>query len=165
MSRFNFREWLAAAAARIRRFFSGRYGLDPLGIFLLFVHFTIILTASPFAYRNIVVYRITAGIALIPLGFAIFRIMSKNIAARRRENARFLDIMFAVRRFFLRIGSRVKNGAALAKNRIKNIRTNRYRRCPDCRAVLCFPVKKGHKGKKTAVCPRCGKKFDVVIWI
>ena len=43
MSHFNFREWLKsvlnASAA-----FSGRYGFDPLGGFLLFVHVTIILS-------------------------------------------------------------------------------------------------------------------------
>ncbi|MGI6742805.1 MAG: hypothetical protein ACOX4O_04810 [Eubacteriales bacterium] len=165
MSRFNFREWLAAAAARVRRFFSGRYGFDPLGGFLLFAHVTIILVASPFSYRNPFVYRIIAACALIPLVFAVFRLLSRNFAARRRENAVFLDAVYAVRRFFLRAGSRIKNGAELTKNRIKYIRTNRYRRCPDCRAVLCFPVKKGHRGKKTAVCPRCGKRFSVFIWI
>ncbi len=165
MSHFNFREWLRSVFERIRRFFSGRYGFDPLGGFLLFIHVTIILVASPFAYRNPFVYRVIAASALIPLIFALFRLLSKNIAARRRENGAFLDALFAVRRFFSRLGARIKNGAALMRNRFKYIRTTRYRRCPDCRAVLCFPVKKGHRGKKSAVCPRCGKRFSVFIWI
>ena len=72
-------------------------------------------------------------LAYIPLIWSIFRMYSRNIEARRRENAAFL-------RFFSRLTDK----------------QYRYFRCPGCRQVVRVP--RG-KGKINIRCPKCSRQF------
>ena len=130
------------------RFMHGRYGGDTLNTVLLWLYIILVLAyyivslllpleaATPRLFLSLVYYLLT-----IPLIFLIFfRIFSRNVAKRRRENERFCG-------FF-----------RLRKNKIRDRKTHVYRKCPSCRAVLRLPRA---KGKHSVVCPRCKKRFEV----
>ena len=105
----------------------GRYGSDKLNFVLLAVGFALSIAGS--------ITRLAAlnYLAWVPLMLVIFRMFSRNIPARRRENQRFLG-------FFTRLRDR----------------SNRYFQCPQCRQMVRVP--KG-KGKINIRCPKCGTKF------
>ena len=117
----------------------GRYGTDHLNVAL--VLFSLILTLvlslfnlGPYVYA-----------AYLPMIFAIFRMLSRNIARRRAENDRFLRIWWPIR---------TKLGNKLRQLKDKN---HRYFRCPACHSTLRVP--KG-KGKIQITCPKCGERFS-----
>lgn len=133
----NFKEKLA-------RFFYGRYGSDQLNMFLMIV--CMILLFFAFFFPGVPSY-ILRGLSIVLMVLSILRIMSKNIDKRRRENAVFTKILFAVKSFFIR-----------QFNRIRYIKKYRYRKCPGCKNHLRFPYKKGVHDVK---CPKCGKNFRI----
>ena len=67
----------------IRRFMYGRYGTDQLNIAIIVVSL-IILFVGRFLWSPLM------GLALILVGWSVFRSYSRNLAARRKENAWFL---------------------------------------------------------------------------
>ena len=112
--------WLA-------RFMYGRYGSDKLNMVLLVTGLVISLISS-FSGVFLLGY-----LSWIPFFFVLFRMFSRNIPARRRENQRFVNFL----------------------NRLKD-RDNRYFNCPQCHQMVRVP--KG-KGKINIRCPKCGNKF------
>ncbi|MBR5261944.1 MAG: hypothetical protein IKV47_07230 [Oscillospiraceae bacterium] len=132
----NFRNKLAA-------FFYGRYGYDQLG-YALFGFYIAIVIINAFVGSLIL-----SLLGLVSVGIMFFRVLSRNIYKRRAENERFLKLWRPTAAFF-----------KLQWDRLREIKTNRYRKCPDCKAVLRLPNK---KGDHTVVCPRCRKRFDVRI--
>ena len=110
-----------------RRFMYGRYGQDQLGNALLIFALALLLLGT-FLLRWLL---LPAYAAMI---WQIIRCYSKNITARRRENA-----------WFLRVTAPLRD------------RQNRYFRCPKCRQSVRVP--KG-KGRILIRCPRCGEKFE-----
>ena len=131
-----FREWLA-------RFMYGRYGTDQL-YYALLVLYLILFVLGRFLW--FLPFSLLTWVVMI---YAVFRVFSRNIARRRAENDRFLKIWNPIRSFF-----------SLQWRRIKECRTAVYRKCPDCGAMLRLPHR---RGKHTAACPRCGRRFDVRI--
>lgn len=129
---------------RIIRFMYGRYGKDELRSFLTVI-FYIIFILSLFIKSYIAVILMTAIMALI-----FFRSLSRNIAARRRENNAYLKLRDPIKRFF-----------KLQKNKIKDRKTHIFRRCPECRTVLRLP--RTGKGTHPVKCPKCGKHFEIKI--
>lgn len=123
-----------------RRFMYGRYGSDELNIALLIAAVAISLTnsiLSLFLRTGAVYTRIVSPILYLLmlglLGFGLFRMLSRNIYARQKENRRFRQLW----------------------QRLRD-RNNRYYRCPKCRQTVRVP--KG-KGKISIRCPKCGEKF------
>ena len=133
----NFRE-------KLSRFFYGRYGSDQLNMFIMILCMVLLFVAF---FLPVVPSYILRGVSALLMILAILRIMSKNIDKRRRENAVFTKILFAVKSFFIR-----------QFNRIRYIKKYRYRKCPGCKNHLRFPYKKGNHSVK---CPRCGKQFSI----
>lgn len=131
--------------SRIRNFlvklFYGRYGVDKLYYFLAILY--LILSVINIFVNSLVLLLISS----LMLVYMIFRIMSKNFAARQREN-----------QVYLRIFNSVKGFVKLTFDRIRYINRYRFRKCTKCRCILKLPI--GH-GKKRAVCPRCNNHFDV----
>ena len=123
----------------------GRYGVDEMYIFLLVLYFVL------FVVNCFVSSVIINGISVVLLVYAIFRSMSKNYAKRRKENE-----------FFLKLYRPVKSEVILLKDRIKDFRTARYRKCPHCHITIRLPNK---KGKHTVVCPKCRERMNVNIVI
>ena len=73
---------------RIARFLYGRYGSDQLNIALIIFSLviSIVMRFTPVWYLGYLCY--------IPLGFSVFRMLSRNIEARRKENLMFLKIVW-----------------------------------------------------------------------
>ncbi len=133
---------------KLYRFMSGRYGSDTLNKVLLWVYVVVVLL---YTIGSLFIPAEAASLSVgLWLGYAListalifwifFRMFSRNIVKRRRENDRFCG-------FF-----------KLWRNRRRDRKTHVYRKCPRCRAVLRLPRA---KGKHTVVCPRCRERFGV----
>ena len=116
----------------LRRFMAGRYGSDRLNQCLLGAAFVLLLI-SAIGGRQVQWMSMLSLLAYVPLIWSMFRMYSRNIEARRRENAAF-------QRFFTRLRDR----------------QNRYFTCPRCRQVVRVP--RG-KGRINIRCPKCGEQF------
>jgi hypothetical protein len=132
------RNWLA-------NFMYGRYGLDNLSKFLMIMWFS--LAAVNIFFRSPYIY----AVSLIPAFFFFFRVLSRNYARRSAENAKYLSIVNKTGAWF-----------RFRLQKLREIGTHRYRKCPGCRAMLRLPRR---TGKHTAVCPRCSRRFEVKIII
>ena len=124
----------------------GSYGLDGLNICLICVGFALYIVGL--FLRGSVASRIVFGVQTAFYVYFIFRLLSRNIAARRKENDAFM-------KFFRRI----KNSFKLTKNKIRDRGEYVYKKCPSCSATLRLPYA---KGSHTVKCPRCGERFDVI---
>ena len=112
---------------KLRNFMYGRYGTDQLNTCLLIVGVVLcLLSMIPKLY-------FLGFISFIPLIVTIFRMYSRNIYKRRRENQAFLRLLAPIRD-----------------------RKNRYFKCPKCHQHIRVP--RG-KGKIVIRCPSCGEKF------
>lgn len=131
---------------RFCRFMYGRYGVDAFYKFLFVIDLLLLITAI---FTRGIIRWIFYGVAFLCFAFMFFRIFSRNIEARKRENAVYLRIVGAVASFF-----------RLQKCRFRDRKTHVFRKCPACHAVLRFPKVKGKHG---AVCPQCGNHFEVHI--
>lgn len=120
-------------SARLRSFFSGRYGADALGRALLI--FAVVLMVLGSLGRRLVSgdFEILSLLAFAPLIWGIFRMYSRNFEKRRQENAAYLRTL-----------ARLKD------------RSNRYYRCPHCRQLVRVP--RG-KGRIKISCPTCHGQF------
>lgn len=126
----------------------GRYGGDTLNKVYLWIYVAVVLVyyvVSLFIPNDAIKLgaMVTLGYWLISTFLIVlifFRIFSKNIAKRRRENEKFCG-------FF-----------KLIRNRFRDRKTHVYRKCPKCKVVLRLPKA---KGKHTVVCPRCRERFEV----
>ena len=127
---------------RFYKFMYGRYGSDKLNRCLLWLYVGLVLLRMiifVFVDEPIIVTLLYYVLSISLFVTIIYRMFSRNIAKRRRENERFLG--------FLR----------LLKNKFKDRKTHVYRKCPKCRAVLRLPKA---RGKHTVVCPRCKERFS-----
>ena len=127
---------------KLYRFMYGRYGTDTLSKVMLWVYMGWILCLTLVSlfvdsiWFSLFYYASTIAMAC----WMFFRMFSRNIAARRRENDRFCG-------FF-----------KLRRNKFRDRKTHVYRKCHACGAVLRLPKS---KGKHYVVCPRCNKRFEV----
>jgi len=124
-------------------FMSGRYGVDET-YFALFVLCMLTLMINSVVRSGILYF-----ISSVVLVAMLFRFMSRNHAKRRRENQIFLSIWYPIRNWFI-----------LQKDKFRDRKTARYRKCNHCRSIIKLPNK---KGKHTVVCPKCREKFEVRI--
>lgn len=115
-----------------RNFMIGRYGSDKLNTYLLGAGIVLMLIGSIFGGKSVPASWCSL-IAYIPLIWCIFRMYSKNIEARRRENAAFQN-------FFAHLKDK----------------DHRYFHCPKCRQTVRVP--RG-RGKINIRCPRCSERF------
>lgn len=122
---------------------SGRYGLDEF-FYVLFVIATVLSVVNCIVrsiWLQFVVYAIIV--------YAFFRVMSRNTEARRRENLAFVKLKTGL-----------INKRSIRRQR-KADYSHIYKKCPNCRAVLRLPRR---KGKHTTVCPKCNKEFKVRVF-
>ena len=128
---------------KLIRFMYGRYGSDNLYRFLTVVFYVL------FVINLFLGSYILSALTMAVLFYATFRVFSRNIIARRRENDKYLKIKASFCGFF-----------KLGRDRFKDRKTHVYRKCPACHSVLRF---KRTKGKHTAVCPKCSHRFNVKV--
>ena len=143
---------MAKFKAWLYRLMYGRYGTDKLGNVMLIAYLAVVVTHTvvslvlnivkpPFNTLWIDLPTYALSVALVVI--ICYRMFSKNIAKRRRENERFCN-------FF-----------NLQKNKFRDRKTHVYRKCPSCKAVLRLPRA---KGKHSVVCPRCKNRFTTHGW-
>ncbi len=115
----------------IARFMQGRYGTDQLNSVILWVGvaFCILSMFMPLQGLSLMMTALAYGC----MGWAIFRMLSKNTYKRYLENRKYLSW----------------------KGRIKD-RDHKYFSCPRCKQPVRVP--KG-KGKISITCPKCKEKF------
>ena len=123
----------------LRNFMVGRYGPDHLNVAMIVVSLVINLAAAAFGFQPL------SYVSYIILAFAIFRMLSRNIARRRAENDKFIRYWWPVR---------TKISRSLAN--IKHRKTHVYFKCRGCGNTLRVP--RG-KGKLQITCPKCGERF------
>jgi uncharacterized protein YbaR (Trm112 family) len=123
----------------LKKFMTGRYGGDQLSVILILFSAILTLTAE---FTKI---QLLAFIGYIPLGVAVFRMLSKNISKRSMENYKFAILVSPVYSWFNK-----------TLERLKNAKTHRYFTCPNCKQSLRVP--KG-KGKIMITCPKCKTEF------
>jgi len=128
---------------RLIRFMYGRYGLDGLTYCLLTVYIT--LAVINMFTKSLLI----SAIMILLLIYTFFRVFSRNTYKRRAENDKFMRVWLKARPKLL-----------LYKNRIKYIKTYRYRKCKVCRNVLRLPRR---KGVHMVECPCCKNEFKVKI--
>ncbi len=87
-----------------------------------------------------------SAVALALLAYALFRITSKNVTARGRENSAALRAAGPVISF-------LSNPAAM----LRETRSFVHLRCPSCGQRVRIP--RG-KGKVRITCPKCHARFD-----
>ena len=123
----------------LKRFMVGRYGGDQLSIALLILSALLTLVAQLAGLPVLTI------IGYIPLGFCIFRMLSKNVRKRSMENYKFSILISPVYSWFNK-----------SRRRIAESKTHKFLKCPDCKAELRIP-----KGKGTIVvtCPKCKNEF------
>lgn len=121
---------------RLRRFFAGRNGMDALSNALSWGSILVMLL-SVFLPSNWIRAVLYYG-ALIGLFYAYFRVFSRNLGKRQRENQAFLS------------------WKGQCRQRWQQRKTHKFYRCPRCKTVLRVP--KG-KGKISITCRSCGERF------
>ncbi|WP_230399005.1 zinc-ribbon domain-containing protein [Novisyntrophococcus fermenticellae] len=123
---------------KLQDFMAGRYGMDQLGRFTMYVSI-IALLISLFAGNNWFYL-----IALVLLITTYARMFSKNHSSRYAENNKYLEWKEKFFSFF-------RGGARQAKDK-----DHRYFRCPNCNQKVRVP--KG-KGTISIRCPKCQHEF------
>lgn len=126
----------------LQKFMLNRRGLDRLSIALLFLYF-ILSFLFVFIPRDLVILRL---ISFIPPLIALYRIFSKNIVKRQQEEDKFMRWWYAV---LPKIQKKV--------NRIKDNKTYKFIKCPNCKQLLRLP--RG-RGKIRISCPKCSHSFE-----
>ena len=139
---------------KLREFMYGRNGIDALYHFLFWI--IIILTLLNIFLKSQVVPYITILIFI----YAIFRVLSRNVYRRQKENQIFLSMVSKIRRFLSKIKHKITSNLSLIKSKWRDRKTHVYKKCPKCKNTLRLPK---IKGKHTAACPCCDNRFDVRI--
>lgn len=128
---------------KLAKFMYGRNGADDLSKLLSIVAVILLLISI---YCGSAAKSIIFVISVAMIIYAYFRIFSRNISARRSENAKYLAQK-----------QRVKNWFNLRRDMWKQRKEYKFFRCPSCGANLRVP--KG-KGRIRIVCKRCGTAFE-----
>lgn len=124
------------------RFMYGRYGADHFGKFLIYFSLGVMII-NLFARSSLLYW-----LSLIVLGYAYFRMFSKNTNKRYGENIKYLELKN-------RVVGWVK-GKSFSTSRNQDP-TKKIFKCPGCRQKVRVP-----KGKGTILitCPKCKRQFQ-----
>lgn len=124
---------------KFQRFMTGRYGVDELGKFSLYL--TLALLVISLFIRN----RFINGIIFVIILLLYFRMFSKNYTQRRKENSVYLKYRNKVLYFFSK-----------QKRMAQERKTFHIYTCPNCKQKIRIP--RG-KGKIAVTCPKCRTEF------
>jgi predicted RNA-binding Zn-ribbon protein involved in translation (DUF1610 family) len=121
------------------RFMYGRNGVDQLGLFTLAAYLVIWLV------QLVTGWTVLAVVEYLLLFLTLFRMVSRNLARRREENTRFLQVVRPLQRRWTTLRSRMQD------------KEHRYFKCPNCGQQMRVP--RG-KGRITVHCRNCGASFE-----
>lgn len=123
----------------LQRFMYGRYGNDQFNLFLMGLYLVLYLVYL--FVRADLLYLVSFAL----LVFTLFRMLSRNVERRRRENIWFLQTFKPVLDWL-----RLRRSARRDKEHV-------YFKCPSCGQRLRVP--RG-KGQITVTCRACGASFQ-----
>ncbi len=135
---------MANILIKIKNFMAGRNGIDKLTYGLLVIYCLIcavkvFLRAVPKAWIAVSVLQV------VFVFYILYRIFSRNLQKRYRENVKFEQFLSAWKPYFEHL-----------KLRVTYARTHRFRTCKHCGEFL--RLKKG-RGKRVVKCPKCGAEL------
>ena len=126
------RSWLS-------RFMAGRYGGDQLNLFLIALYLVLYVV---FLFTRILLFELLGTVVLV---VSLLRTLSRDVERRREENARFLQMVRPIRRWWTSFRARAHD------------KEHRYFKCPNCGQNMRVP--RG-KGRITVHCRSCGAVFE-----
>ncbi len=128
---------------KVQKFFYGRNGNDKLNNFIFFLYIVTFIIYLFVQHISLII------VAAILLFINIYRMLSKKLYVRQRENDIYLKITSSIKRPFLRFF-----------HRIRDRKTHVYKKCPNCKRVLKL---RKIKGTHTVKCPICANHFNIKI--
>lgn len=128
---------------KVQRFFYGRNGNDKLNNFIFFLYLVLLIVYLFVHHISLII------IATILLIINIYRMLSKKLYVRQKENAIYIKITSSIKLPFLRFF-----------HRIRDRKTHVYKKCPNCKRVLKL---RKVKGTHTVKCPICANHFNIKI--
>ncbi len=134
-----FRNFLYSLGQRMNSFMYGRYGYDALSRFISIA--CIVL----FVLHIITGLWLLYLLAFVLLAWSVFRTLSKNYEARRKELNKYLAFSGKITAWF-----------RLRKRMFNERKTTKYYKCKNCKAYLRVP--KG-RGRLEISCPKCKNTF------
>lgn len=123
---------------KLQQFMVGRYGNDEFTFVLLIVSLVFTFLGN---FRHL---RFFYFIGMAMIFYSLFRALSKNYEARRKEL-----------NWYMRWSEKPKAELKLLGNKFRDRNTHRYFKCKECKTVLRVP--KG-RGKIEITCPKCRVK-------
>ena len=123
----------------LQRFMYGRYGNDTLNNFLLVLFLVLYVL---YAITSFYLFNLLSTVVLV---WEVFRMLSRNHAKRRAENAKFNELAAPVIKWWR------------LRRTIRRDKDHVYFKCPSCAQQLRVP--RG-KGKITVTCRSCGASFQ-----
>ncbi len=133
-----------------RKMMIGRYGTDQLAIALIVLY--VVLSFSARLSRLYILMLLS----FIPLILCVFRILSRNINKRYDENRRFMNWWNPAWTWLRHAAYKTQTWFRKTSDRIKDSKTHRYYKCPNCSNTLRVP--RG-RGKICITCPVCKTDF------
>jgi len=125
---------------RLERFMYGRYGTDKLSVVMVWTALVVMIVNS--FINSLIIYLIE----LFLIGYAFFRMFSKNVGKRYQENKKFEAILNRFTSFF-----------KLQRSKWRDRKTHVFTKCPHCKVNLRLPRK---KGEHRVNCPKCHRTFE-----
>ena len=128
---------------KMAQFMYGRRGMDEFSRFLLITVIVLIVLSW---FTTGILRSVISVLEIAGLVYCYIRILSRDIYKRQKENAWYLQIKAAARRWF-----------ASLKDRWQQRKEYRFFRCPSCHALLRVPK---NKGRLVLTCRKCGNRFE-----
>ncbi len=144
---------------RFANFMMGRNGMDALNLGMLLG--AVVLSAAGVFVRGEAAYNVLRILSTLLIVVAVWRMFSRKLEARRRENERFLAVAAGARTKLANLfggvrGDRHGGVRSVRGYGVRGDGTHRYYTCPSCRNRLRVPA---GKGKIEITCPKCGTRF------
>lgn len=132
---------------KIQKFMTGRYGADQLFKALMILYLILMVLAAIIGRFSKITYYALYVASLILFIYSIYRVLSKNIAVRAKENQDYLIFI-----------GKIKKNFALSKDKFNQRKMHKFVKCKQCKKTLRLPR---HKGKIKVTCPHCGNEFII----
>lgn len=127
------------------RFMQGRYGVDQFSKFTIGAAFVTIILSVFLRKAAPSLSSLLDFLGMLAIVYTYYRIFSRNIAQRARENQKYLGYT-----------AKIRNRFAREKNLMEQRKTHHIYTCPSCGQKIRIP--RG-KGKIEISCPKCSTKF------
>lgn len=130
--------------SKLYKFMQGRYGIDELYQFL-FITYILLLFIDIF-----VDFDFLAILELLLVICIFYRVLSKNIYKRRKENNKYLKVRNKIKYYF-----------SFQKKKWDERDNKIYKKCPKCKTILKLSLP-NKRGIKHVVCPKCKKRITLL---